>query len=298
MAVRDVERILREIGVAQHGVATRPQLIACGIAAHVIDRLIRSGRLVVLRRGVYQLGPLPVEHSAEASAVLGCGEGGRISHVSAAVLQGLIAARAHQPVEVMMARRRRRRIEGVRVHRVRDLLPDEVTAIDGIPVTTPARTLLDIAETMTSREVEQALAKALRMQLVTREDVRLMIERHPRHRGAPRLRRLLAMEEGPAFTRSEAEEKLLLIIRHANLPRPELNAVVLGHEVDFLWRQSRVVAEVDGWEFHKSARSFVTDRRRDSELAAAGYRVVRFTWTDVTDAQLSTAARLAQVLTR
>lgn len=197
-----------------------------------------------------------------------------------------------------MPRRKRRRVEGVRIHRVRDLLPDELTMIDGIPVTTPARTLLDIAETLTSREVEQALAKALRMRLVTREEMRRMLERHPRHRGAPLLRQLLDAEDGPSFTRSEAEEKLLEITRSAGLPRPQLNVKVLDHEVDFLWPSARVVAEADGYAFHGSARSFAEDRRRDAELTAAGYRVLRFTWADLTDGRFATVVRLAQALVR
>jgi very-short-patch-repair endonuclease len=197
-----------------------------------------------------------------------------------------------------MPRGKRRRIAGVRVHHVRDLLPDEVTTIDGIPVTTPARTLLDLAETEGPRDVEQALAAALRMGLVSYDDLRLMLERHPNHRGAPLLRHLLEAEGVPAFTRSEAEETMLEITRVARLPRPELNARVLGHEVDFLWRSARLVAEVDGYAYHGSARSFAEDRRRDAELTAAGYRVLRFTWKDLTEDRLATVVRLAQALVR
>jgi very-short-patch-repair endonuclease len=298
MAARlDIELVLREVGAAQHGVAARAQLLGRGIAAHAIDHMVRTGRLVLLRRGVYQIGPLPIGRAAEAEAVLACGSDGRVSYVSAAVLQGMLdSTRAQLPVEVTMPRRKR--IEGVRIHRVRDLLPDEVTTIDGIPVTTPARTLLDIAGTLSARELEQALAKALRMRLVTREEMRTMLERHPRHRGASLLRQLLEAEGGPSFTRSEGEEELLEIARTARLPQPELNVKVLGHEVDFLWRSARVVAEVDGYTFHASARSFAADRRRDAELTAAGYRVLRFTWADLTDGRLATVVRLAQALVR
>jgi very-short-patch-repair endonuclease len=283
----------------QHGVATRRQLLARGLAPHTIDRMVRAGRLIVLRRGLYQIGPLPVGRAAETRAVLACGRDGRISHTSAATLHSVLDATCVRPiVEVTMSRRKRRRIEGVRIHRVRDLRPDEVMVLDGLPVTTPARTLLDIAETMTSREVEQALATAYRKALVTRDELRAMVERHPRHRGAPLLRRLLDADGGPAFTRSKAEEKLLDIIRGGRLPWPDLNVKVLGHEVDFLWRKARMVAEVDGYEFHSSLESFAADRRRDAELAAAGYRVLRFTWGDVTDGRLATLVRLAQALVR
>jgi len=293
------ERILRAVGAAHHGLAARAQLLAHGLSRQAVDRMVSTGRLVVVRRGLYQVGPLPAGHAREAAAVLGCGAEARVSHASAAVLQELLdPARARQPVEVTMPRRRRRRMDGVRIHRVRVLLPDEVTVIDGIPVTTPARTLLDIGETLTSREVEQALARALRRRLVTIEQLRRTVERHPRHRGAPLVRRLLDAGDGPAFTRSEAEEKLLELVRKARLSAPEVNVKLLGHEVDFLWQSARVVAEVDGYEFHASERSFAADRRRDAELAAAGYRVLRFTWADLHEGSWATMVRLAQALVR
>jgi very-short-patch-repair endonuclease len=292
----DIERILRAAGGAGHGVATRAQLMSRGIAARAIDRMVRTGRLIVLRRGLYQLGPARAVRAAEAAALLASGAEGRISHRSAAALHGLSGGQ--ELVEVIVPRRKRRRIEGVRIHRARDLLPDEVTTIDGIPVTTPARTLLDVAGALTARELEQALAKALRLRLVTRDEMERMLERHPTHRGVPLLRALLHVEGGPAFTRSEAEEKLLEITTAARLQRPELNVRVLGHEVDFLWRSARVTAEVDGYAFHASQKSFASDRRRDAELTAAGYRVLRFTWADLTDGRLATVVRLAQALVR
>jgi very-short-patch-repair endonuclease len=294
---REIESILREIGQAQQGVATRAQLLGRGLAAHTIDRMVRAGRVIVLRRGLYQIGPQPAGRAAETAAVLACGPAGRVSHTSAGAIHGVLdATNSRRTVEVTVPRNKRRRIEGVRIHRVRDLFADEVTMLDGIPVTTPARTLLDLAEVMTSRELEQALATAYRNGLVTPEEMRTMVERHPRHRGAPLLRRLLDAESDPAFTRSKAEEKLLEIVRSAHLPRPELNVRVLGHEVDFLWREARVVAEVDGYAFHSSLESFAADRQRDAELVAAGYRILRFTWADVTEGRLATVVRLAQAL--
>lgn len=296
---REVELILREIGAAQHGIVVRAQLLDRGVTARTIDRMVETGRLVVLHRGIYQIGPRPMPRSGEAAAVLACGAECRLSHRSAAVLHELMDRRDHNPaLEVTVPRRQRPRPEGVRVHRVRDLSPDEVTTLDGIPITTPARTLLDIAETMSSREVEQTLARALRMHLVTLEEMRAMVDRHPKHRGAPLLRRLLSAESEPAFTRSEAEEELLDIVRSGKMPRPELNARVLHHEVDFLWRGPRLIVEVDGYAFHDSTQSFRNDRRRDAELTAAGYRVLRFTWADLTDDRFATVVRLAQALIR
>jgi very-short-patch-repair endonuclease len=296
---RETELILHELGAAQDGVVGRAQLIARGISVHGVDRLVRAGRIVAIRRGVYRTGPLPLQRAAERVAALAAGADAWVSHRSAAQLRGVCPkTRNTENVEVSMPRRRRRRIEGVRIHRVRDLRPDEVTVLDGIPVTTPARTLLDIAETESERDVEQGYANALRMGLITADTMREMVERHPTHRGAPLWRRLLAERGGPAFTRSDAEEKLLALVRRAGLPRPELNTRVLGHEVDFLWRDERVVAEVDGYAFHGSARSFALDRRRDAELTAAGYRVLRFTWADLNEGRLATVVRLAQAMVR
>jgi very-short-patch-repair endonuclease len=203
-----------------------------------------------------------------------------------------------EQVELTMPRRARRRMEGVRIHRVRDLSMDEVALFEGMPVTTPSRTLLDIAETETGRVVEQAYATALRMRMVSPESMPGMVERHRHHRGTPLWRRLLAKAGEPAFTRSQAEEAMLDMIRCAQLPGPELNARILGHEVDFVWRGARLVAEVDGYAFHASRHSFTADRRRDAELIAAGYRVFRFTWSDLTESRMATAVRLAQALAR
>ncbi len=295
----DVERILRELGGAQHGVCRRWQLLARGVAARTIDRMIERGRLVVLHPGVYQIGPLAMPRGGEAFAVLACGAGCRISHWNAGALHRLIE-REHNSnrVEVSVPRNRRPDLPGIRIHRARDLRPDEVTTVEGIPVTTPARTLLDIGETMSAREVEQAFAKALRMKLVTVAEMEAMVARHPRHRGAPVLRRLLDAERDPAFTRSQAEERLLEIVREARLPEPAVNARVMHFEVDFLWTVSRLIAEVDGYAYHGGVRSFVADRRRDAELTAAGYRVLRFTWADLTGGRMATAARLGQALVR
>lgn len=294
---RDIESILRDLATPQQGMVGRTQLRSRGLREHVIDRLVQSGRLVVVHRGVYQVGPIPVHRARERAAAMACGRESCISHRSAAVLHHAEVA-VGQSVEVIMPRRSRRRIEGVRIHRVRDLPSNEVTTVDGIPVTTPARTLLDLAGVCRLRELEQALAHALRMKLVTRDEVRALTDRHPRHRGVGALRSLLAAESAPAFTRSKAEDRFLALVRRSRLPSPELNERVLGHEVDALWRAERVIAEIDGFAFHNSTRSFTLDRRRDADLTAAGYRVLRFTWADVTQASHATIARLAAALAR
>jgi very-short-patch-repair endonuclease len=298
-SARNMETILREYGAVQHGLVTRAQLLSAGVADHVIERRVRSGRLVRVHRGVYQADAVVGACAREMAAVLACGGECRLSHRSAGVLWKLLFyGSSDELMEVTMHRRRRRHIAGIRVHRVNDLAPDEVTMVDGIPVTTPARTLLDLGECLSTRELEQALARAERSGLVTREAVRAMVQRHPQHRGARMLRQLLHDDAPAAFTRSKAEETLLALVRKARLPAPQVNARLLHYEVDFLWPTPGLIVEVDGMAFHGSARAFVEDRRRDAELTAAGYRMVRFTWQDITQRWEATLVRLAQALVR
>jgi very-short-patch-repair endonuclease len=295
-AAKRLELVLRTRGAAQHGVVSRSQLAGDGIAVHVIDRCVRQGRLVLLHRGVYQAGPVLGARGAEMAALLACGGDAHVSHICAAGLHGMSEADAGA-IDVTVPPVRRRRIRGVRVHRSM-LAADEVTVVAGIAVTTPARTLLDLAGCVPLRDAEQTLARAERMQLVTRDEVRALVRRHPLSRGARVLRRWLAPDASLAFTRSKAEEELLGLVRAAMLPHPQLNTRVAGYEVDVLWPSEKVIVEVDGYAYHRSRRSFVVDRRRDTELAVAGYTVVRFTWADVTQRREATLARIVQVLAR
>jgi very-short-patch-repair endonuclease len=291
------EAVVRAHGAAQHGVVARVQLVADGIPVHVIDRRVRSGRLLLRHRGVYQAGPVLGRRGEEMAAVLACACACRVSHRSAARLHDLLRT-GSAPIDVTVPLAIRRALPGVRVYRSGNLRPDEVTTVDGVPVTTPARTLLDLAGCAAFRDVEQACARAERLHLVTRADIRVMLERHPANPGAGVLRRLLDSDTPTAYTRSQAEEELLALIRAAKLPSPRLNAQACGYEVDVLWPPERVVVEVDGYAFHRSARSFAGDRRRDADLAAAGYTVLRFTWDDLTKRREATLTRIVQVLTR
>ena len=117
----------------------------------------------------------------------------------------------------------------------------EITKCEGIPITTPARTVLDLASVVSGRELEQALAQAERRNLASRTKLLALLARYPRRAGSGTLRRLLAGSEHPALTRSEAEERFLSLIRLAQLPAPEVNVRVDGFEVDFLWREQGLV---------------------------------------------------------
>jgi very-short-patch-repair endonuclease len=230
------------------------------------------------------------------AAVLACGDGAVVSHWSGARLWELPSGRegtAAVDVTVPGADHRR---PGIRVHRVATIAPDEVTRRKNIPVTTPARTLVDLAAAP-RRDLERALAEALAKRLTTREELLTLLTRHARRPGVSRLRALLDSAQ-LAPTRSEAEERFLRLLGKARLPAPEVNVRVAGHEVDCYWRSERFVAEIDGFAFHSTPKKFEKDRRRDAELAAAGVRVIRVTWRQLTKEPEAVLVRLAQALAR
>lgn len=272
------------------------------MSGNAVDFRVRMRRLLSLHRGVYLVGPVVHARAREMAAVLACGTGAVLSHRSAAVLWGLCPRRgdavdAVNTVDVTITRGHRGRRQGIRVHRVSMLPRNEVTRHEGIPVTTPSRTLLDLAGAACARDVERAVAQATRSKLADRAELMELVVHYSKRRGAPVLRALLEAGADPAFTRSEAEEHLRRLIDKAQLPSPETNTKVGRDEVDFVWRAQRLVVEVDGFAFHSSRASFEEDRRRDSRLVALGYRVVRITWRQLTGEPEAVLVRLAQAMT-
>jgi very-short-patch-repair endonuclease len=168
--------------------------------------------------------------------------------------------------------------------------------LHGIPTTTPIRTLLDLAETAPDRELERALDEAIVQKLAPRASLLAALQDAAGRRGAPRLSALLKRNDPPALTRSEGEERALALIRAAGLESPEVNVRVRGHLVDFLWRRRRLIVELDGYRTHSSRSAFERYRRRDAELAAAGYQVIRVTWRQVSEEPYSVIALLSQAL--
>jgi hypothetical protein len=172
---------------------------------------------------------------------------------------------------------------GIRVHRCAALLPEECTVHDGVPVTTPARTLLDLAATFPRRTVERALDQAEVLELFDLDALDRVVSAHPARPGTPLLASLLReYAAGEGLTRSELEDAFLALCDDHGVERPRVNAIVRGLEVDFHWPRRRLVVEVDGWAFHRTRRAFERDRERDAVLAAGGVRVLRFTHRQVT----------------
>jgi very-short-patch-repair endonuclease len=213
-----------------------------------------------------------------------------LSHAWAAALWRM-RARVAGPVDVSVGGGDPRHRPGIRVHNVRAL---QWTTHRGIRVTTPARTLLDLAAVVGEDDLARTVEEARVLRLVDDAAIRAIVRGHPRRAGTRALLRLLDHE--PRLTRSEAERRLLALIRAAGLPLPETNVRVLGHEVDVLWRDARLIVEIDGFSAHGTRAAFERDRARDATLVAAGYRVIRITWRQLEDEPTRTVARLATAL--
>lgn len=288
--------MIATIANRQYGIVSTRQLLAAGIGPGAIATRVRRHRLHRLHRGVYVVGHTAlVPLAREMAAVLACGPDAAISHRSAATLWRLLEGN-DGPIDVTVTRFGRSH-RGLCVHRSRSLRPEDVQTRHGIPVTTPTRTLLDLADTATERELERAVDEALVQRLTSRTSLIAAVRNASGRHGASRVRHLLERYDGPTLTRSEAEERFLALVRAAGLEVPEVNVRLGNHVVDFLWRQRRVVVEVDGFRFHSSRRAFERDRRRDAELAAAGYRVIRITWAQLVEEPYSVVASLSQALT-
>jgi very-short-patch-repair endonuclease/predicted transcriptional regulator of viral defense system len=270
----------------QHGVVSMPQLRALGLERGAIEWRLGGGRLHRVHRGVYAVGHRRLAVRGRMwAAVLACGgvHAAALSHRTAAAVWDLNPLPAGR-LDVTSLRRSTS-TGTLRVHRGDTLNPlnDVVRQPDGLPVTTVARTLADLAQVLTPHQLERACHRAEVLRQLDAAAIEEMLKRLP-GRPSRSLRRALASlaAADPDTTRSELEERFLALVADAELPRPRVNATVAGHEVDFLWRASRVIAETDGAAAHLTPTAFDEDRSRDAELQIAGFRVVRFTWRQVT----------------
>jgi very-short-patch-repair endonuclease len=272
---------LAELAARQHGVVTAGQLRALGLGARGVSHRVARGRLHRVHRGVYAVGhPLLTPDGRRMAAVLACGEGAVLSHRSAAAAWGVRPTdRADHEVSTM--RRGPGSRPGIDVHRVRVLAPADTAVVRGVPITSVARTLVDLAGVLAPHALDRAVHQAEVLRLLDARAVHDAMDRVPKRRGIATLRAALARPSA-GVTRSRLEERFLALRDRAGLPRPRLNAhLPLGDrlvEVDALWRRERVVVELDGAAVHRTARAFEEDRRRDAALAALDHLVVRLTW--------------------
>jgi very-short-patch-repair endonuclease len=288
------DKAVAELAARQHGVVSRAQLVNVRLGHRGIDHRIALGRLHPVHRGVCAVGHRRItREGAWMAAVLAAGDGAVLSHRSAAALRG-IRNTERAAVEVTASRKcRRPRIEAHRAV----LPPDEVTRERGIPVTNPARTLLDLAAVISPEQLERTINEAEVRRLASPLPLGALVARHPTRRGTAAIRRILEHSRpGGTITRSELENCFLALVDAENLPRPRMNEPLGPFEPDAIWREERLVVELDSYPIHTTRRAFESDRRRDRQLQAAGYRVIRITWRQLQDEPRTIANELSALL--
>jgi predicted transcriptional regulator of viral defense system len=293
VVLETIDSAIAALATPQHGVVTREQLLALGLTDGAILYRTRIGRLHRLYRGVYAVGHYPVSPLAHAmAAVLACGAGAALSHGSAATLWG-VTAHWRSPLEVTAGSARRR--PQLHLHRSSTLTSRDITVHFGITVTSPARTLLDIAERLGDVALARAVNDLRHARFLWLADLAELLARHPQTRTTNRLRKFLAHPER-APTRSELEDAFLRFLERYGLPEPIINTRVAGHEVDVLFPAHRLVVELDGYDFHDGREQFEIDRDRDADLLTAGIATVRVTSERVKLKPAREAARLHAIL--
>lgn len=299
-----MEPTINTITSGQYALITLGQARAETLTARAAQHQVDSGRWARSHLGVYRVAGAPSSWRQDLmAACLAAGEGAMASHRSAARLWGLNSADTAL-IEVSMPRPGCHRLPGVVVHRSTDLHTAQALRCGGIPVTPPARTLVDLGAVVHDRVVERALDTALVRHLVTLDDLRAALALLGRkgRRGAGVLRRLLDdRSDAVAGSESVLETRMWRLCRDHGLPEP-----VGQHEVrqggrfvgrvDFAFPDICLAIEVDGYESHGSLGAFRHDRARQNELVAAGWTVLRFTWHDVTRQPESVVTSIRRVL--
>ncbi|MGI8460142.1 MAG: type IV toxin-antitoxin system AbiEi family antitoxin domain-containing protein [Solirubrobacterales bacterium] len=283
-----------ELASRQYGVVARWQLVALGASERMIDGWTANGWLVRIHPGVYVLGYRRLTRKGDwTAAVLACGGGALLARQSAGSCWGVTAdSRAIH----VLAGRAGSAHRGVIQHRTRSLHPDDRTIRDGIPVTSWARTMLDLAEVLTPHRLERALDESEFLRLFDLTALHAVIERSPGRKGRKPLTALLAKWDHASPTKSELEERFLQLCADYDLPKPHTNTTVCDFDVDAHFRDAKLVVELDDGAAHLTRSRFESDRVRDAKLQIAGYRVVRITWRRLRDEPTAVAADLRALL--
>jgi very-short-patch-repair endonuclease len=261
----------------------------------MIEERLASSHLIQLHRGVYAVGHKRLRREGHwLAAVLAIGPGAVLSHRHAAALHGIRSVAASQ-IDVSTTKQRRAQA-GIRIYSRRQLDPADVTTVAGIPVTAVARTLVDLAATVSRQQLERAVSESERLGLFDLTHVEQAMAHTKAGRAALRAALTNYRSHGETTLRSELEARFLALLDDRQLPRPRMNSIIEGMEIDAVWRQQRLAVELDGWAAHHHRRAFQDDRTKANDLTAAGYAVLRFTYRDVTDRAADTAARISQAL--
>jgi very-short-patch-repair endonuclease len=290
------DRVVGTIADSQHGVVTRGQLLAAGQTARVIDRAVEAGRLRPVFRGVYAVGHVALRREGWwKAALLACGDRATLSHHSAATIWRL-RTDPILPIDVTASTSGGRKHARITTHRLA-LHPLDALVIDDLRVTTPSRTIVDLAVTLSGRALRDVVERAQDLRRFDSEDLKVTLIRAGRRRGARRLEDLLAlMSPDEDRARSHLERLFLKLARDARVPRPVPNEEIGGRKRDFVWSEHRLVVETDGYRYHSSRAARRRDNRRDRRLTALGWRPVRFTYEEIAFEPAEVAKELTGLL--
>jgi predicted transcriptional regulator of viral defense system/very-short-patch-repair endonuclease len=278
----------RLAGIAgrQHGVVTHRQLAAIGISGSALTRRVARGQLQRLYRGVFAVGHTQrTRETRWIAAVMACGPGAVLSHLDAAALWKIYESRGPN-VHVTAAGRAGRNLPGIQAHRARTLDPADVTTHHRIPVTTVARTLIDLTDLLPADRILRAMREAEYLQLLRPDTLNAAVQRATGRRRLKELSEATSRHTPGQIVRGELEHLFLELAHEGGFRDPETNVRIRTRRrtyiVDCLWREEGVAVELDGRAAHVRAAAFEQDRARDTALVAVGLIPLRFTWRRVT----------------
>jgi len=295
-------RAVAALARRRHGIVSRSQMRTIGFEPGAIDRAIAQGRLYPLFRGAFGVGHPPQGRNAElTAAALACGEGSVVSHGTAAALLGLWR-RPPPLIDVIAPVEAGRKIDGI--YRRHTPFPSEREAWvhEGVPCTSPSRTIVDVAGIATEWKLRETIEQAAVLRMLNVPEIDAVLD-GPRRRGSRRLRRIVDLwrRYPPGMhVRSRLEAKLLPLLTEYGLPTPRVNqTLTVGSErfeIDFLWPRQRLVVETDGGQYHDNPEAAARDEHCNRVLRAAGYRVWRLSWADLAYRPEPTLLRLSRLL--
>jgi predicted transcriptional regulator of viral defense system len=285
--------LVARLAAEQHGVVSAPQLLERGLSRTAIDVRLRKGRLHPVHHGVYVVGhPALTLKARFMAAVLACGPGAALGYRSAgAEWECMDWDDDRYLIEVTIPRSAPLRRPGLRIHRTRRLDPRDVARHDGIPITTPARTLLDLAEILPDKGLRRAARRAQALHRTNVRQIADVLTRAEGRRGASRLAALIA--DGPTPTRSDLEDLVLDVVERGGLQRPPQINRRYGHVYpDLRWPKQRLTVECDSKTWHDGKLASEDDAERQARLEAGGERVLRVTWQQALKNPEQTVQRL------
>jgi very-short-patch-repair endonuclease len=283
MGGKNASPTLAELAQRQWGVVTRGQLSEIGLGDHGVSDWVRTGRLRRLYRGVYAVGHDRLRLQGRwMAAVLACGPSAVLSHRDAAVLWDLRQSQSPLIDVSVRSQNGRVRRRGLRVHRCRRLPDSEVTVHDGIPVTTVARTLLDLADVLEQQALKRAITEAEYTNQFDLTAINAVVQNNPGRRSA---KLMAAVGASGDRTRSELEDRFLALLERHQVEPPQTAVWIDGYELDFAWTRAGLVVELDGLAAHTTRTTFNADRLRDRQLWRRGLRTMRLTSQALEDEQ-------------